>query len=142
MTVTQSCPILCNPMDCLQARIPEWVPFPSPGDLLNPGIEPRSPTLQVDSLPVEPPGKPLQSTIRVKQSLRVRTRSRPSPGGGMFVTPVCVYVCAPACLCVNMCVCICVYVPIYTCVCLDIGKCLCVFICACIFVCVYRYVSM
>ena len=30
-------------------------PFPSPGDLPNPGIEPRSPALQVDSLPAEPP---------------------------------------------------------------------------------------
>ena len=30
-------------------------PFPSPGDLPNPGIEPRSPTLQADSLPAEPP---------------------------------------------------------------------------------------
>ena len=33
--------------------------FPSPGDLLNPGIEPRSPALQADSLLSEPPGKPL-----------------------------------------------------------------------------------
>jgi len=32
--------------------------FPSPGDLPNPGIEPRSPSLQVDSLPAEPQGKP------------------------------------------------------------------------------------
>ena len=32
-------------------------PFPSPGDLPNPGIEPRSPTLQTDSLPSEPPEK-------------------------------------------------------------------------------------
>ena len=32
-------------------------PFPSPGDLPNPGIEPRSPTLQVDSLPAEPQEK-------------------------------------------------------------------------------------
>ena len=32
-------------------------PCPSPGDLRNPGIEPRSPTLQVDSLPSEPSGK-------------------------------------------------------------------------------------
>ena len=32
--------------------------FPSPGDLPNPEIKPRSPTLQVDSLPVEPQGKP------------------------------------------------------------------------------------
>ena len=41
----------------LQVRIPEWVAFPSPGDLPNPGIEPRSPTLQADSLPAEPQGK-------------------------------------------------------------------------------------
>ena len=31
-------------------------PFPSPGDLPNPGIEPRSPTLQAEALPSEPPG--------------------------------------------------------------------------------------
>ena len=35
------------------------LPFPSPGDLPDPGIKPRSPTLQVDSLPSEPPGKPI-----------------------------------------------------------------------------------
>ena len=35
-----------------------WNPFPSPGDLSSPGIEPRSPALQVDSLLSEPPGKP------------------------------------------------------------------------------------
>ena len=35
------------------------VPFPSPGDLSNPGIEPRPPVLQADSLLSEPPGKPL-----------------------------------------------------------------------------------
>ena len=34
------------------------LPFPSPGDLLDPGIESRSPTLQADALPSEPPGKP------------------------------------------------------------------------------------
>ena len=33
------------------------LPFPSPGDLLDPGIEPRSPALQVGSLPSKPPGK-------------------------------------------------------------------------------------
>ena len=33
------------------------VPFPSPGDLPDPGIEPRSATLQADTLPSEPPGK-------------------------------------------------------------------------------------
>ena len=35
-------------------------PFPFPGDLPNPRIEPRSPTLQVDSLSAEPPGKPIR----------------------------------------------------------------------------------
>ena len=39
-------------------------PFPSPGDLPNPGIEPRSHTLQADSLPVKPQGKPLWKCIR------------------------------------------------------------------------------
>ena len=43
----------------LQARILEWVAFPSPGDLTNPGIKPTSPTLQEDSLPSEPAGKSL-----------------------------------------------------------------------------------
>ena len=33
------------------------LPFPSPGDLPNPGIEPGSPVLQADALPSEPPGK-------------------------------------------------------------------------------------
>ena len=35
------------------------LPFPSPGDLPNPGIEPRSPALQADALISEPPGKSL-----------------------------------------------------------------------------------
>ena len=43
-SVAQSCLTLCDPMDntvqgILQARILEWEPFPSPGDLPNPGIE-------------------------------------------------------------------------------------------------------
>ena len=35
------------------------LPFPSPGDLPNPGVEPRSPALQADALTSEPPGKPV-----------------------------------------------------------------------------------
>ena len=35
------------------------LPFPFPGDLPNPGIEPGSPTLQADALSSEPPGKPI-----------------------------------------------------------------------------------
>jgi len=41
----------------LQARLLEWVAVPFSRDLPNPGIKPRSPTLQADSLPVELPGK-------------------------------------------------------------------------------------
>ena len=37
-------------------------PFLSPGDLPNPGIEPKSPALQADSLPAEPQGKPIVGT--------------------------------------------------------------------------------
>ena len=37
------------------------LPFPSPGDLPDPGIEPGSPTLQADALPSEPPEKPYSS---------------------------------------------------------------------------------
>ena len=62
--VAQSCPTLCDPMDyaargILQARILEcgW-PFSSPGDLPNPGIEPRSSALWAGSLPAEPQGSP------------------------------------------------------------------------------------
>ena len=62
--VTQSCPTLCDPMGytvhgILQARILEWVAIPFSRGLSDPGMEPRSPTLQADSSPSEPPGKPL-----------------------------------------------------------------------------------
>ena len=60
--VAQLCPTPCDPMDytvhrILQARTLEWVAFPFSGDLPNPGFKPKSPTLQVDSLPAEPQGK-------------------------------------------------------------------------------------
>ena len=58
-----------NPMDCrppgssvhriLQAGILECFAIPFSGDLPNPGIKPGFPALQVDSLPSEPPRKPL-----------------------------------------------------------------------------------
>ena len=66
----QSCPTLCDPMD-IDHRAPRSMEFSrqeywrgkpllSPGGLFNSGIEPRSPELQADSLPSEPPGKPLE----------------------------------------------------------------------------------
>ena len=39
------------------------LPFPSPGDLPDPGIEPGSPALQADTLPSKPPGKPSKITV-------------------------------------------------------------------------------
>ena len=66
--VAQLCPALRGPIGCSsQAPLsmgfsrPEYwsgLPFPTPGYLPNPGIEPRSPALQADSLPFKPPGKP------------------------------------------------------------------------------------
>ena len=56
------CPSVCNPMDytvhgILQTRILEWVAFPFSRASSQPGIEPRSPALQADSLTTEPQGK-------------------------------------------------------------------------------------
>ena len=69
--VAHSCLTLFNLIDysppsssvhgILQARILEWAAILSPGDLPNTGIEPGSPSLQADSLPSEPPGKPILS---------------------------------------------------------------------------------
>ena len=60
---------LCHPMDCSPpgssvhefSRQEHWsgLPFLSPGDLSNPGTEPVSPALQANSLPSEPPRKPI-----------------------------------------------------------------------------------
>ena len=60
--VILSCPTLFYPMDCsppgssvlgiLQARILEWVAIPCSRDLPYPGVEPRSPALQADSLTI------------------------------------------------------------------------------------------
>ena len=67
--VAQWCPTLCDPMDCsppgssVRGDSPgknTGVGCPPPGDLPNLGIEPRSPSLQVDSLLSEPPGKPYE----------------------------------------------------------------------------------
>ena len=65
--VAQSCPTLCYPMDGSLpgsgsmgfSRQEYWsgLPFPSPGDLPNPGIEPGSPALQTDALLSEPLGR-------------------------------------------------------------------------------------
>ena len=67
--VTKSCPTLGTPWTVAHqaplsmrfSRREYWsgLPFPSPGDLPDPGNELGSPALQADSLPTEPPGKPI-----------------------------------------------------------------------------------
>ena len=62
---------LCDPwtLQSMEFSRPEsWSgePFPSPGDLPNLGIEPRSPELQADFLPAEPQGKPEELLKLVK----------------------------------------------------------------------------
>ena len=79
---TQSCPIPCTlwtvarqaplSMDFSRQEYQSGLPFPSPGDLRNPGIEPvssASPTLQADSLPDEPSGK--QAWVSVNPNILI-----------------------------------------------------------------------
>ena len=66
--VAQSCPTLSNPRDytvhvILQTRMLEWAAVPFSRGLPNPGIKPRSPTLQANSLPSELPAKPKNTGV-------------------------------------------------------------------------------
>ena len=54
------------------------LPFPSPGDLPDPGIKPRSPALQADALPSEPPEKP-KINIYSPNDSNVQSKSRTTP---------------------------------------------------------------
>ena len=54
----------------LQARILEWVAIHFPGDLPNPGVEPRPPSLQEDSLPAEPQRKRLGREVTLMLSIK------------------------------------------------------------------------
>ena len=74
------------------------LPFPSPGDLPNPGIEPKSSTLEADSLPPKPPGKPSPSLAKplnqLPPSLDLIPGPRPifipvkAPGPGKLAKPL------------------------------------------------------
>ena len=60
-------------------------PFPSPGELPNPGIEPGFPALQADSLPSEPLGKPQVDCSFPKQRLKRSHRERGEHGSPLFL---------------------------------------------------------
>ena len=76
--VAQSCLTLCNPIDCIVHQAPlslgfsrqeGWsaLPFPSPEDLPNPGIEPGPPSFQENSLPPESPGN-IYTRLYIKEN--------------------------------------------------------------------------
>ena len=86
--VAQSCPTLCSPMNCVACQAPLSVEFPrqeycsslpSPGNPPDSGIEAGSPALQVDTLPSEPPGKPIFGMVVHKPG--------PLTWGNMFRVP-------------------------------------------------------
>ena len=96
----QSCPALCDPMDYIACQSPQsmgfsrqeyWsrLPCPPSGDLPNPGIEPRFPAVQVDSLPSEPPGKPKNTgvgSLSLQGILLTQELNQVSCIGGGFFT--------------------------------------------------------
>ena len=93
MLVAQFYLTLCDPMDCsppgfsvrgsLQARILEWIAMPSSRGPPDPGIEPRFPALQLDSLPSEIPGKPKNTGVgslsRLQQIFPTQESNRDLP---------------------------------------------------------------
>ena len=95
----QSCPTPCDPMDCVACQVPlsmgsfrqeYWCELSCPpsGDLPNPEIEPRSPTLQTDSLPAEPQGKPsVFSNNNLKDNDCVFAGSETQPNCDLLIWP-------------------------------------------------------
>ena len=96
------------------------LPFPSPGDLPDPGIEPGSPALQADALPSESPGKPrvlgrfvksVNSCLSVlggfliSPLLRFSFLPSPLPSSSITVTPLlhafCYFYWSSYCLCIK-----------------------------------------
>ena len=96
--VSQSCPTLCDPMDytahgILQARILKWVAFPFSRGSSQPRdgtLISLSPSLQADSLPAEPQGKPkntgVGSLFLLQQIFRTQELNRVSCIAGRFFT--------------------------------------------------------
>ena len=52
------------------------LPFPPPGDLPNPGIEPRSPAFQAEALTSEPPGMDVQMQMHQSRVLLLQLRRK------------------------------------------------------------------
>ena len=107
MKVTQLCPTLCMsyylqphrlqpgrllcPWGFSRQECWSWLSCRSPGDLPNPGIKPKSPTLQADSLQTEPPGKPKKTgvgSLSLLQGIFPTQESNQNPWfvGGFFTS--------------------------------------------------------
>ena len=87
-TVARQAPLS---MGTLQARMLKWVACPLRGDAPNPGIEPRSPTFQADSLPAELREKPKNTGVGSLSFFRRSYRPRNQTGvsciiGGFFTS--------------------------------------------------------
>ena len=92
--VIQSCLTLTTPWTVARqpplsiafSRQEYWggLPFPSPGDLPDPGIEPTSPALQAVSLPTEPSGKPTTQRKPLKSQYKPQSSGKKGEGGGLF----------------------------------------------------------
>ena len=96
--VIQSCPTLCNPMGygppgsfvhgILQARYWNGLPFPSPEDLSDLGIESGSSSLQADFLPSELPGRSVLQGC-AQYLIPSGTQGRSNNPTGAWVRPTC-----------------------------------------------------
>ena len=88
MTLWTVCSLLgsSNPWNSLGKNTgASGLPLPSPGVLPDPGIEPKSPELQADSLPFEPPGKPKEKLAWKKRKYSLEKGAKQAEKG--FVNP-------------------------------------------------------
>ena len=98
MLVAQSCLTLGDPMDysppgssihgILRQEYWSRFSFPSPGDLPDPGVKPRSPALQADASPSELLGKPLVNVYLEAKVRSLRFLSQPGKGQRRIPSPL------------------------------------------------------
>ena len=142
-------------------------PFSPPGDLPDPGMQHRSPVLQADSLPSEPPGKSPELCMYLCMEMWLYSVCIYIVYACIYSVYACIYTyiytwCVHMCIrvyihvCIHMCMYMCVYIYITVCACLCIyiyththsvhvceyiySVCACIYVCVCIYtVCVFMY---
>ena len=98
-------------------------PWPPPGDLPDPGIEPASLTS-----PASAGG--FFTTRATWEALCIYVQIHKG---------VCVHVCKCACMCVYVCKCVCMYVCVCVYMCVCVYECVCLCVCVCVYMCVCVY---